>query len=166
MKNNKYKFYFICVWVISVFCLLILYIARYKDEILPVDVGSHSLTTRTQKIEVKIKGQTFTLEVAKSPAERAKGLMYRNLIPQNEGMLFIFDVAQIQTFWMKNTYIPLDIIFLDENKQVITIHKNARALDVSTTYSSTKPALYAIELNAGQSDKINLTLGDIINFII
>jgi uncharacterized membrane protein (UPF0127 family) len=89
---------------------------------------------------------------------------------ENQGMLFIFDNAQTRPFYMKNTLIPLDIIFLDQNKSVLNIAKNVPPCqqvvqDQSDCplYYSEGQAKYVIELNAGQTDKINLQPGQIVD---
>jgi uncharacterized membrane protein (UPF0127 family) len=116
-------------------------------------------------INANIGNNKFKLKLASTPTERMKGLMNITFLNQYEGMLFVFEKPEIQYFWMKNTLIPLDIIFLDENFRVIKIHKNTIPQNTDILYSSEKPSLYAIELNANVTDQINLTLGDVIEFI-
>lgn len=88
-----------------------------------------------------------TLELACTPAERQQGLMYRKSMPETQGMLFIFPYEQIQSFWMKNTYIPLDMIHINKNKEIVGIVENAKPHD-ETSRSVGKPALYVLEVNA------------------
>ena len=82
-------------------------------------------TFSNEKIEVSIynKNITFKVEVAKTIEERKTGLMYRKKLLNNEGMLFIFPREKIIQLWMKNTYIPLDVIFISENKVIVDIKK-------------------------------------------
>jgi len=99
---------------------------------------------------------SFEIELARSPAEQSKGLMFRESLSQNHGMLFIFDEESPKTFWMKNTLIPLDMIFLDGNMMVVEIKANILPCkaDPCPTYPSEKPAKYVLELNAGSAEKI------------
>jgi uncharacterized membrane protein (UPF0127 family) len=83
--------------------------------------------------------------------------MHRKSMPQNHGMLFIFEKPQIISMWMKNTYIPLDMLFLDKNGKIIWIHENAKPLDESII-SSRFPASFVIELNAGQVKEKNIQI--------
>lgn len=105
------------------------------------------------------------IEVADNNQLRARGLMYRRLLPENAGMLFIQDMEEMQSFWMKNTYIPLDIIFVNREKEIVTIHANTTPLK-EWNYASTEPALYVVEVNAGFSNRHNIGVGDRIEFII
>lgn len=108
---------------------------------------------------------TIDIEIADNNQRRARGLMYRKSLPADAGMLFIFDVEEIQGFWMKNTYIPLDMLFVNANNEIITIHANTTPLR-EWNYASTKPALYVVEVNAGYCIQKNITEGDKINFSI
>ncbi|WP_352423127.1 DUF192 domain-containing protein [Proteiniphilum sp.] len=105
------------------------------------------------------------IEVADDNQLRARGLMYRRSIPENAGMLFVQGMEEIQSFWMKNTYIPLDILFVNANKEIVTIHANTTPLK-EWNYASTKPALYVVEVNAGFSNRHGIGTGDRIEFTI
>lgn len=96
--------------------------------------------------------------------EKRKGLMYIHELKPNEGMLFIYEESKLLSFWMKNTYIPLDIIFINEDKTIDTIYKNTKPLDKETLYKSSDPVKYVLEINANKSDELNLRVGDQINF--
>lgn len=109
-----------------------------------------TIQTNTTKI-------TYHVEIANTPHSRAKGLMKKNSIPDDHGMLFIFEKPQIISMWMKNTYIPLDMLFLDKNGKIIWIHENAKPLDESII-SSRFPASFVIELNAGQVKEKNIQI--------
>jgi uncharacterized protein len=102
-------------------------------------------------------------EIADNAYEREKGLMYRRSLPDNAGMLFIFEQSGPLSFWMRNTYIPLDIIFVDGNKQIITIHKDTEPLSYSP-FASKRHAKYVVEVNAGFCDKYGIVIGDFITF--
>ena len=108
-------------------------------------------------------GKQIKIEIADNTFQQAKGLMFRETLDKNSGMLFIFDKPQILTFWMQNTLIPLDMIWLDENYIVVDITKNAQPCPPNTkcaTYSPNKPAIYVLEVNAGYSDENNINAGD------
>ena len=103
------------------------------------------------------------IEIANNDYERQTGLMYRKHLDTNHGMLFIFDQIQVRSFYMKNTYIPLDIVYIDSNKTIVNIAKNTKPLDETSVHSE-GAVKYVLEINAGLSDKWNLKPGDKINF--
>lgn len=106
---------------------------------------------------------TLLLEVANTTEAREKGLMYRRSLPENRGMLFIFPEERERIFWMKNTYIPLDIIYLDSNLTVVDVDRAEPEPDTPeeelTRYRSGSPAKYVIETNQGFSSKNNISEG-------
>lgn len=106
--------------------------------------------------------ECFDVELAITQNEHNKGLMYREHLDKDKGMLFIFEEPGEYNFWMKNTLIPLDIIWIDENKEVIFITKNTQPCkeDPCPSISSDKPAKYVLELNTGIADEIGLKEGD------
>ena len=101
-------------------------------------------------------------EVADSSLKRAKGLMERESLGQDRGMFFVFDSEAPQSFWMKSTKIPLDIIFISAGKQVVDIKENFRPCrsDICEIYTSSAPTKYALEINAGLSRKHGVLIGD------
>jgi uncharacterized protein len=107
-----------------------------------------------------LKGKAFTMEVAVGDAQTERGLMYRDSMPDDHGMLFVMPYVDTWAFWMHNTRIPLDIIFIDRAGKVLEIHNRA-ALD-DTGRGPTSPAQYVIELNLGAAQKIGLARGDIV----
>ena len=122
-------------------------------------------TFSNEKIEVSIynKNITFNVEVAKTIEERRTGLMYRKKLLNNEGMLFIFPREKIIQLWMKNTYIPLDVIFISENKVIVDIKKNMEKLSETIVKSKVK-SRYALEFNAGLINKLDIEIGDKVLF--
>ena len=118
-------------------------------------------------IEISIKNQPFNIEVAKTIAQKSKGLSQRPSLCSDCGMIFIFDSEGTQPFWMKDTLIPLDMIWINKSGQVVSIQIAVPEPNTPLTklkiYQNQQPALYVIELNAGETQKINLQLGDIIN---
>jgi uncharacterized protein len=101
----------------------------------------------------------FNCEIADTAEKRAKGLMFRKDLPENQGMLFIFSGEKKCSFWMMNTYIPLDIIFADKDYKVIGIIENAKPKSVKPL-SVDKPSKYVVEINAGLVKKYGIKLGD------
>ena len=122
-------------------------------------------TFSNEKIDVSIynKNITFNVEVAKTIEERRIGLMYRKKLLNNEGMLFIFPREKIIQLWMKNTYIPLDVIFISENKVIVDIKKNMEKLSKTIVKSKVK-SRYALEFNAGLINKLDIEIGDKVLF--
>ena len=122
-------------------------------------------TFSNEKIEVSVynKNITFNVEVAKTIEERRTGLMYRKKLLNNEGMLFIFPREKIIQLWMKNTYIPLDVIFISENKVIVDIKKNMEKLSEIIVKSKVK-SRYALEFNAGLINKLDIEIGDKVLF--
>lgn len=108
-----------------------------------------------QTPEEKIR---LSYEVANTPEKQETGLMYRKKIPDDYGMIFIFPKSQIIYMWMKNTYIPLDMIFFDETGKITHTHQNAQPHDLSLI-SSEKPAKGVVEVNAGFIKKHKISVG-------
>jgi len=109
--------------------------------------------------------KTLAIEFAEDDYEHQTGLMYRKQMDSNKGMLFIFndDDVRIRSFYMKNTYIPLDIIFIDANQKIINIAKDAEPLNENSLFSEA-PAKYVLEINAGLSEQWHLKPGQRILF--
>lgn len=97
-------------------------------------------------------------EIADTQDSRTKGLMFRKFLDKNSGMLFVFDHETILSFWMKNTYIPLSIAYVDKNGIIIDIHL-MYPLDSSVVYTSRKKSMFAVEVNQGWFKKHNITEG-------
>ncbi len=110
---------------------------------------------------VEVNGKRFYVEVADDDASRTQGLMFRDELADNRGMLFIFPAEEPRSFWMRNTRIPLDIIYLDRELRVVSISHNARPCRTRQcpSYPSTGPAQYVLEVNAGQARALNLERG-------
>jgi len=99
------------------------------------------------------------IEIADNDYERQLGLMNRQSMEEMQGMLFIFPAERYQSFWMVNTLFSLDMIFINSNKEIVTIHKDTTPLS-EQSYPSSAPALYVLEVNAGFCEKHNVKLGD------
>ncbi|WP_120502511.1 DUF192 domain-containing protein [Roseovarius sp. EL26] len=100
----------------------------------------------------------FTVEVADDKVERAQGLMHRESMPKSAGMLFVYPEEQTIGFWMKNTLIPLDMLFLDSSGTVQKVHSNAIPLDTSPIYGGDN-IQYVFEINGGLADLIGISVG-------
>lgn len=114
----------------------------------------------------KAKGdtiKTIDIELAQTDEERALGLMNRKSMEDTQGMLFIFDFPSEQSFWMKNTYISLDIMYVDADMEIVSIRKYTTPLSEDGV-PSLKPAQYVVETNAGFADKYHVQVGDKIAF--
>jgi len=101
----------------------------------------------------------FDIEIAKTPYEIQTGLMYRDGMEDNQGMLFVFPDVRERSFYMKNTRFPLDLIFIDHNKRIVSFQENAKPFDESSLPSQTK-AQFVLEVNAGIAEKLLLEVGD------
>jgi uncharacterized protein len=115
-------------------------------------------------------GVTINAELADTPQKRAKGLMYRETLARDRGMLFTFAEAQPWTFWMKNTRIPLDIVWMDGKKRIIHVERNVpvchRTDEGCPQYQPNENALYVLELAAGMADTLKLQRGMSLKFTV
>ncbi len=107
---------------------------------------------------------TLDIEIADDEYSTQTGLMYRHSMAENQGMLFVFNDSRQRSFYMKNTEIPLDIIYLNSDKEIVSFQKNAKSFD-ETSLPSEAASQYVLEINAGLSDKWKLKKGDKIQFI-
>lgn len=101
---------------------------------------------------------SIDLEFAENDNERGEGMMYRTEMNENEGMLFIFPTEQRQSFWMKNTVLSLDMLFINSNLEIVTIHKSTKPYD-ENSYASSAPAQYVVEVIAGYTNANNIQEG-------
>lgn len=114
---------------------------------------------------VELKGAfgvaQFTVELADEPRERNLGLMNRPSMPQSRGMLFIYEEPQSAAFWMKNTLIPLDMIFASAEGEILRIHRNAIPLD-ETIIDGGPGVLAVLEINGGLAARLGIEAGDVL----
>ncbi|MEO8367460.1 MAG: DUF192 domain-containing protein [Pseudoxanthomonas sp.] len=111
---------------------------------------------------VELVGQRYKVEVADDDAERARGLMFRDELATGSGMIFIHDREEPQAYWMKNTKIPLDILYFDNARKLVAQQRDVppcSAGDACPPYPSNAPARYVLELNAGEAAKLKLENG-------
>lgn len=111
---------------------------------------------------VILNGERFTVELAETQQKQALGLMFRDSLPEDHGMLFIFPAAGMRSFWMKNTRIPLDIMYFDEELKLVSVAENAQPCRTRRcpAYPSEGPAKYVLELNAGKAAELGVRPGD------
>jgi uncharacterized membrane protein (UPF0127 family) len=122
--------------------------------------------TEIKIIPLYIGSEKFIVEIADTPEKILTGMMFREFVPDDFGMLFIHETEDYLSFWMKNCRVPLDIIYLDKNKQIINIHFNVPPCKRKPckTYESERPAQYVLELRANRAKELNLKPGDTIFF--
>lgn len=146
------------ITAILIAVLSIVYIHKISKAEVPENPES-------QYVELEINGEEYRLEVADTNAKRMRGLMNVGNLPENTGMLFVFDIEGIHPFWMKNTLIPLDIIWLNSAGDVVYLKENAEPCKnlvgaVCSSIVPNKMAKYVIELNSGDVSKLGLEVGD------
>ena len=111
---------------------------------------------------VTLKDHKFTVEQANDPATQQRGLMFRDAMPADHGMLFNFTDEEPRVFWMKNCRMPLDILYFDKNYKLVSVQQRVPACrtEPCPQYPSEGPAQYVLELNAGLADKLGVKPGD------
>jgi len=111
---------------------------------------------------VELKNKRFTVELAETQEKQALGLMFRDSMPDDHGMLFLFPGESRRSFWMKNTKIPLDIFYFDEDLRLVSVSENTPPCRSRRcpSYPSTGPAKYVLELNAGKAAELAVKPGD------
>lgn len=125
-------------------------------------VGYYNYYKKPKQNQICFKNNCFEVELAQTTEQQARGLMFRKYLEPNKGMLFIFQNEAKHSFWMKNTLIPLDIIWLNSNKKVVFINKNTLPCQIEEcpAITPTDNAKYVLELNGGVANKIGLSVGD------
>lgn len=117
-----------------------------------------------QYVEIVTNENLYRLnvEIAETDEEKRQGLMFRESLDEDEGMLFIYDSEQELSFWMKNMLMPLDMLFINSDLEIIYIAENVPPCENSDcqSYSSPESCQYVLEINAGVSDKLNIKAGD------
>lgn len=112
------------------------------------------------RVLIEIRGHQFRVEVADEPGERQRGLMYRDELGQNEGMLFVYERAQPMSFWMRNTRIPLSIAYIDENRLITQIEDMEPLSEESVP--SRQSVQYALEVRQGRFVELGIRPGDLV----
>jgi uncharacterized protein len=177
-QEPKKKFgFWLPVTLILLIAVIVLGIIRilHKPGETPVKNNQHTETVFEPKFTKEgelffinqsdtSKRRKIDIEIADNETDREKGLMFRRSMADTQGMLFIFEDSQPRSFWMRNTYIPLDIVFVNWNLDIITIQKNAVPFSEASVPSNGN-AKYVVEVNAGYADSYGLRPGDKIRFI-
>jgi len=122
----------------------------------PTSLTSLAITTNSGT-------KIFSVQIADTSKVKEKGLMFVKKMPDNHGMLFTYDTERITNMWMKNTYISLDMLFINGNKEIVKIVKNTIPHSEEIISSSSK-VRYILEINGGMSDKLNIKIGDKVRF--
>ena len=130
--------------------------------LLPPAVAS-AARTETLILETDSGEHRYTVEIADTDRERAKGLMFRRSLPATSGMIFIYDPAQPVGMWMRNTYIPLDMVFIAANGTVRRVEANTQPFSTDIILSGGAVAA-VLELNAGEAERIAIRPGDRVVF--
>jgi uncharacterized membrane protein (UPF0127 family) len=113
-------------------------------------------------VTVLLHGQRFSAELATDDVQRQRGLMMRQSLPADHGMLFVFPRTEPQAFWMKNTLIPLDMLYFDAARRLVSMQLNVPPCqaDPCPVYPSEGPARYVLELSGGTARRIGVQPGD------
>lgn len=137
----------VIIFLVTLFVAGMIYFLNYPKKFGEVDFG-----------EIKIK-----VEIADNPIKQAKGLMFRKSLPENEGMLFVFNNEDYHTFWMMNMSIPIDIIWIDKNYEIVHIVRDAQPCLINCIlYRPDEKAKYVVEINANFTKKYGIEVGDFV----
>lgn len=148
-KKHLPKNFIIIGIILIILALISFFIFNSKKNKYPDSLGLY------------IKGSGYYLEVAQTDKDQQKGLSQRNTLCRNCGMFFVFNKEDEHSFWMKDTHIPLDMIWLDSTGKIVKIITNAQT-DSEYIYTNDQAAKYVIELNADEALKLKLEVGDTI----
>lgn len=153
LVDSKRPFY----WISGILILTLAGIVFYFEYQKIVDKNSITIFTGAGPVKINV-------EFAKTSEERQKGLMNRVSLPKNSGLLFIFPDETNRSFWMKNTLIPLDVIFVSSKGHIneMTTLNPCQETEICQPYNSKTPAQYVLEINAGSAEKWKIIEGDIV----
>lgn len=144
----RYWFCWLCI-------LLFVFLSGCKNNKKPQQIS-----------QVCFEEHCFQVEIADTDATRQMWLMYRESLPSQSGMLFVFDTSYPHGFWMKNTLLPLDMIWIDEDKKIVDIQTAIPCnADPCPSYIPSGNATYVLEINGWWADRYDLQTGDIVDFI-
>ncbi|HZS85034.1 MAG TPA: DUF192 domain-containing protein [Stellaceae bacterium] len=147
--------------MIPFFRALILLALLYPLAVATTPVEAQLVTFSSSELTIETAGgkRHFTVEVARTPEQMAQGLMFRRSLPPDAGMLFEYARPQIASFWMKNTLIPLDMLFIAADGRITGIHARAVPMSLEPITSDT-PVLAVLELNGGTAERLGIKPGD------
>lgn len=140
---------------------------RLRPALIVAIAWSLSACAGARQPWVELGNQRYAIEIADNDAERARGLMFRDALPSGHGMLFIHDAEEPQAYWMKNTKIPLDILYFDDERKLVAQQRDVPPCslgDGCPSYPSDAPARYVLELNAGEAARLQLKDGAELRF--
>jgi uncharacterized membrane protein (UPF0127 family) len=140
---------------------------RLKSPLLATALLALAACASAREPWVELGGERFTVEIADDDRERARGLMFRDALPAGHGMLFIHEREEPQAYWMKNTRIPLDILYFDAKRRLVAQQRDVPPCalgDACPSYPSQAPARYVLELNAGEAARLRLQHGALLHF--
>jgi uncharacterized membrane protein (UPF0127 family) len=132
----------------------------------PIKAGQASadlVGRATVVIPAQARSLTFRVELARTPAEHSRGLMYRPHLDPDAGMLFLFEHQEVQSFWMKNTLIPLDMLFINRNRMIVGIVENAEPQTLSARKVD-EPSQYVLEIGGGVVARLGIRPGTTVEF--
>ena len=164
MRNRKHFFYPTGHWLLTVLCVsgiitLVMGCNNNSDaDSIPTDIPFRADGILDIKDTTGVQVTRLAIEIAEGDSARARGLMDRRSLPARGGMLFLSDDEKEQTFWMKNTPLPLDIMFITADSQIVSIVPRTRPLS-QDIISSGQPAQYVLEVRAGFTDRYGIEVG-------
>lgn len=129
---------------------------------IPLIITLASLSACATEPAVELGGKRFTVEIADTGSKQTQGLMFRDSLPADHGMLFVFEREAPRSFWMKNTRIPLDILYFDSDLELVSMQQSVPPCRSARcpSYPSQGPARYVLELKAGTARKLGIRPGD------
>lgn len=180
MAKNKFSTFQIGLGVISILMLifgaLLVFVKPNTKPVKPIETIQTQQVDSVSKPIFRKDGElrfleaktlrvisTIDIEVADDDQEREQGLMYRDTMAENQGMLFMMGREEEQAFWMKNTILSLDIIYVNFDKQIVSIHPDTKPYSLDQIVSG-GPASFVVEVNAGYAKKQGLKVGDLLSF--
>lgn len=150
--------------ILFIFCFVLFFSSCKEDKKV---IKQTEVTFKKEGVLTIFKSDstqiTVDIEIADTDFDTQTGLMYRDSMKDNQGMLFVFEDEQPRSFYMKNTRISLDLIFINENKKIVSFQKNAQPFD-ERSLPSNAPAKYVLEVNAGLVDTWGLIIQDSISY--
>jgi len=168
LKNKKYYF-FAVVFITTTFFLAynFYYQENKKLEEIVIIEKEQSLSKKISSAQVCFEESCFEVEIADTTEKQQAGLMNRENLERNQGMLFIFDIEDKHKFWMKNTLIPLDMIWIDKNNKIIFIQKNAQPCKTEQceSFGPDENAKYVLEINGGLAEEMGIEIGEEIRIL-
>lgn len=126
------------------------------------ETGAGVASGAMELVPLRVGGIEIQVEIADDADERQRGLMYRESLEENQGMLFVYPEQRTLGFWMKNTLIPLDIAYIDREGRIVDIQQMEP--QTTETHDSAAPAMYALEMNEGWFEANGIRIGDLVEF--